>query len=679
MNKHLIRVIVICIVAVTALVLVSCKDTRSLSFDNDTYIIYLDTAPSLKPGVSVKPAKNGYTLSVRNDTIAKVESDGQTLKGLSEGITVLTAVSGEKQATATLIVYAVTPSDPTPSDPEHDGKFVVEFITEVGAIPNQYIEPNGYATRPEDPSRPGYRIYAWYTDAELKNAFDFSTPINGDLRLYAGWGEAEAEFEYGNIEIDGTTYYGITGLKTPHVRYNELSIPQTDPEGTEIRAIGPRAFADMPALETVTISSNLRYIDQYAFVNCTKLTTVTFPHSSIGSGVTTIGEGAFGNCQSLTSINLPSSLRTVGSEAFAKCYALKSIALPSSLKTIPSQAFAYSGLESVDLTHVTSIGMRAFWGALDLASITAPTALARLESEAFRFTAWLNKAAPSGGNVAYLGTTLVYCYPASHIDVIVRSDTTLIANQAFYGNTAKTPTWEQIKSDKYTEPTLERTLQYGFIRLPATPVPRGDYAFQTEKDAIKPDLVVAETAIAAYAESSYYGKSATPEIMDRVYYSRTLNNLSVLLRATTPPAEGFANRYNLIIERYRGSAETLDVKSMLETDFGLGKYYTVTRIHQGAFTSLPSLKQITLPHRIGLIDSFAFNALTALEKIFIRWETLENDDWSVKSGQLADNCFSISGANAASWKIFVPTARLNSYRNFWTRVPGTITRFQPYD
>ena len=98
MNKHLIRVIVICIVAVTALVLVSCKDTRSLSFDNDTYMIYLDTAPSLKPGVSVKPAKNGYTLSVRNDTIAKVESDGQTLKGLSEGITVLTAVSGEKQA-----------------------------------------------------------------------------------------------------------------------------------------------------------------------------------------------------------------------------------------------------------------------------------------------------------------------------------------------------------------------------------------------------------------------------------------------------------------------------------------------------------------------------------------------------------------------------------------------------
>ena len=41
------------------------------------------------------------------------------------------------------------------------------------------------------PEREGYRFVGWYTDAELKNIWDFSTEIeieeDSEFRLYAGW------------------------------------------------------------------------------------------------------------------------------------------------------------------------------------------------------------------------------------------------------------------------------------------------------------------------------------------------------------------------------------------------------------------------------------------------------------------------------------------------------------
>ncbi len=61
-------------------------------------------------------------------------------------------------------------------------------------------------------------------------------------------------------------------------------------------------------------------INQYAFNNCSSLTSVTIPDS-----VTSIGNSAFAYCSSLTSITIPNSVTSIGDSAFSGCMSLTSI------------------------------------------------------------------------------------------------------------------------------------------------------------------------------------------------------------------------------------------------------------------------------------------------------------------------------------------------------------------
>lgn len=51
------------------------------------------------------------------------------------------------------------------------------------------VEANGKLERPVDPPKEGYVFDGWYTDANCtnENAYDFNTPVNTDITLYAKW------------------------------------------------------------------------------------------------------------------------------------------------------------------------------------------------------------------------------------------------------------------------------------------------------------------------------------------------------------------------------------------------------------------------------------------------------------------------------------------------------------
>ncbi len=85
-----------------------------------------------------------------------------------------------------------------------------------------------------------------------------------------------------------------------------------------------------------TIPNSVKTIGDYAFCECSGLTSVTIPNS-----VKTIGEGAFQGCSSLTSVTIPNSVTTIGGSAFSFCSGLTSVAIPNSVTTIGS--FAFSG------------------------------------------------------------------------------------------------------------------------------------------------------------------------------------------------------------------------------------------------------------------------------------------------------------------------------------------------
>ena len=184
--------------------------------------------------------------------------------------------------------------------------------------------------------------------------------------------------------------------------------------------------------ETITYNGktyNVTNIGEYAFRDCSGLTSVTIPN-----GVTSIGDYAFYNCSGLTSVTIANSVTSIGGFAFTSCTRLTSVTIPNSVTSIGSSAFNNcSGLTSVTIPEsVTSIGNSAFYGCSGLTSVTIPNSLTRIGGSAFSGTAWYDNQ-PKGlvyaGNVAYKykGTMPV------NTSITLKEGTVGIASEAFYG------------------------------------------------------------------------------------------------------------------------------------------------------------------------------------------------------------------------------------------------------
>ena len=119
---------------------------------------------------------------------------------------------------------------------------------------------------------------------------------------------AASAFAVEEVEIDGLWYEVVAKAKEAkviqhknNVKYNgDIVIPETVVyEGVtySVTSIGDYAFWDCSDLTSVTIPNSVTYIGDYAFQNCSGLTSV-----AIGGGVKSIRSGAFANCEELTDV-----------------------------------------------------------------------------------------------------------------------------------------------------------------------------------------------------------------------------------------------------------------------------------------------------------------------------------------------------------------------------------------
>ena len=174
-------------------------------------------------------------------------------------------------------------------------------------------------------------------------------------------------------------------------------------------------------VKTVKIGDSVLWIGEYAFSNCSSLTSVEIPDS-----VTSIGSSAFSGCSSLTSVEIGDSVTSIGNYAFYNCNSLTSVEIPDSVTSIGNYAFwGCSSLTSVEIPDgVTSIGVSAFNRCSSLTSVEIPDSVTKIDDYTFSGCSsltsitFLTKDATINATAFSDCTALetIYCYPNSTAD-----------------------------------------------------------------------------------------------------------------------------------------------------------------------------------------------------------------------------------------------------------------------
>ena len=198
--------------------------------------------------------------------------------------------------------------------------------------------------------------------------------------------------------IDNKNYFKenavIEGTVLKHFK-GRLSTEVVIPEG--ITVIGARAFAFYPELLGISIPSSVKKIEEYAFVECPKLCSITVNvhnavyrsegncciekttnklvfgcyASQIPDSVTVIGDDAFNGCKNITSITIPKSVTQIGKSAFFGCANLNRVSFSEELICIGDLAFCgcYSLVDLIIPANTTKISGNAFYKCYGLESI----------------------------------------------------------------------------------------------------------------------------------------------------------------------------------------------------------------------------------------------------------------------------------------------------------------------
>ena len=338
------------------------------------------------------------------------------------------------------------------------------------------------------------------------------------------------------------------------------------------------------SLKELMITGKVTTIGDYAFRDCTALTSLELP-----SSLTTIGDNAFYGCSGLTSVEIPGSVITIGTSAFRDCTALTSLELPSSLTTIGISAFSgCTGLTSVGLrSSVTAISDYAFYGCTALTSIELPDSLTTI------------------GNKAFSGCT-------SLTSVGLRSSVTTIGNHAFYGCTALTS-----------------------IEFPGSITTIGERAFYACSGLTSIEIPSSVTTIGSYAfcvcsnlTSVIYNSDAYAEGIFNSCYQVT----DVTFGGTTIPnkvADTLFGSESYIKTRLKNITFTDNVSSIGEQAFeGCGNIETISfasvtppEANQNEFSELWRSARIVVPGDAltTYLDSAPYNR-------FYKWGTVEEPE-----------------------------------------------------
>ena len=208
--------------------------------------------------------------------------------------------------------------------------------------------------------------------------------------------------------------------------------------GNSVTSIGTSAFRDCTNLTSMTIGNSVTSIGNFAFRGCSALTTVTIPDS-----VSSIGIYAFMGCISLTSANIGSGVRGIGTNAFSDCPALAAINVDTNnslyssvggilydkdIKTLIQCPSGKTGYVIIP-DSVNSIGDFAFCDCTNLTSMIIGNSVISIGTSAFRDCTNLTSMT-IGNSVTSIGTSAFRDCTAL-TSLIISDSVTSIGTSAF--------------------------------------------------------------------------------------------------------------------------------------------------------------------------------------------------------------------------------------------------------
>ena len=261
---------------------------------------------------------------------------------------------------------------------------------------------------------------------EISNA-DIKVQNADNVTIYYKWINNNTEL--------AVTYYGWPFPSSNEYTGNVVIPKSVDYNGNTypVTSIGEYAFYECSGLTSVTIPNSVTTIGSRTFNNCSALTSITIPNS-----VTSIGSSAFSGCSSLSSVTVNCSPTTIGSNSFYSCTKIEEVSFDC--ETITPIFSGISSIKKVTLSeNVKTIGENAFYGCSGLTSVNIPNSVTSIGSGAFSgCSSLVSVAIPNG--VTTIGSS-AFSGCSSLASVIIGSGVTSIGSYAFSSTYIKKAIW----------------------------------------------------------------------------------------------------------------------------------------------------------------------------------------------------------------------------------------------
>ncbi|MBE6636046.1 MAG: leucine-rich repeat domain-containing protein [Ruminococcaceae bacterium] len=385
-KKQIIIVILALVMALTAMLLSSCKDKNNQTDTgkNDTADTGNGTQGSTENGGQSEPIAD---LSINSFTVGYLSRKDYLEGDYDEG-KITDRVIFEDESEAYMVVdFSVTLNKEVEHgkrislDTLFPGRSLLDITIEQAPTSEteeiEYSDATVLRSNFSLPARVGdtkdirvilrlMHLSGGVVNFELTLASDDDVSIAGPTSRSKALDTGLPRLIY-SLNDDGKSYT----VRGAHSELTDAVIPEALNNGFPVTSIKDGALKGHTALKTLKIGSNVTDIGEYAFMNCTALSEVT-----MGDGVLTIDNQAFGGCSALSSVYVSSLDVWLGIEFSGA----------SSNPTYSAHDLFVDGELLTDLTipeGVTRIKDNAFVGCDKIKRVTITNDLTSIDTAAF--------------------------------------------------------------------------------------------------------------------------------------------------------------------------------------------------------------------------------------------------------------------------------------------------------